>query len=577
MKRVKGGGNGRGRKPSAKPLWTRPEGRHLLLLARCVLATVAYGYSSGALTAQATHEAPASGSIAQTPSGRGPPKVTHDELPVEPEAHRPQPGAHRPHPVAHRPQPEAHRPQPETHRPQREEALQQWLHHLHDTLLIPPGAVAVALEPLDQPVRSATVQATLPALRWMHRADEAMHPASTIKLLTSLAALELLGPARRWHTEWRSTALPRAGVLDGDLVMRGAGDPKFLIEDLRAVISALREAGLRELRGDLLLDGVLYDPAVTETAPLDGDALQPYNVAPMAAELNFRATRLAWGTEAAVQADPPLSGFRWVDRLARPTGPCRDASVSFRLEGVRFARELLVEGRWPKACGRGERHVALGDPEEFAEALFRAAWTAQGGVWVGSARRSDGAAAAAPHLLVRWESRHNLVDVVHDVNKRSNNLLSRHLWLQLSAGDGQPATVRASTDRVVRWLESHGVKLVSLRVDNGSGLSRLERVSARDLNRILRLALELPSADLFRDSLPLAGVDGTMERRITEQGFRGRLWLKTGSLQEVRALSGYVEARSGNRYALSLMIQHPRVPAARQAIDALLRIIVAAG
>ncbi|MBM3380704.1 MAG: D-alanyl-D-alanine carboxypeptidase/D-alanyl-D-alanine-endopeptidase, partial [Betaproteobacteria bacterium] len=75
----------------------------------------------------------------------------------------------------------------------------------------------------------------------------------------------------------------------------------------------------------------------------------------------------------------------------------------------------------------------------------------------------------------------------------------------------------------------------------------------------------------------LAGVDGTMERRITEQGFRGRLWLKTGSLNEVRALSGYVEARSGTRYALSLLINHPKAPAARQAIDALLRIIVAAG
>jgi D-alanyl-D-alanine carboxypeptidase/D-alanyl-D-alanine-endopeptidase (penicillin-binding protein 4) len=121
------------------------------------------------------------------------------------------------------------------------------------------------------------------------------------------------------------------------------------------------------------------------------------------------------------------------------------------------------------------------------------------------------------------------------------------------------------------------VNLASLTVENGSGLSRLERISARDLNRILRLAQELPSAELFRDSLPLAGVDGTMERRITEQGFRGRLWLKTGSLNEVRALSGYVDARSGTRYALSLMINHPRAQAARQAIDTLLRIIVAAG
>jgi D-alanyl-D-alanine carboxypeptidase/D-alanyl-D-alanine-endopeptidase (penicillin-binding protein 4) len=495
---------------------------------------------------------------------------------------------------------------------ERESALQQWLSHLAQSLQIPASAVGLALEPLGVPVGGAAQQAGSQPLRWMHRADEAMNPASTIKLLTSLAALELLGPGLRWKTEWRTNAPMRGESIDGDLVLRGSGDPKFLIEDLRAVIAALRGSGLRELRGDLVLDGALYEPGVSETAPIDGDAFQPYNVAPMAADLNFRATRLAWGGDAPILADPPLSGFQWVNRLAKPAGPCRDASVAFRLEGARAARELIVEGRWPRACGRGERYVAFADPVEFAEALFRAEWSAQGGIWIGSARRSDGAARTAPHLLLRWESRHTLLEVVQDVNKRSNNLLARHLWLQLSAGivppalafasptavtasptavtaspasvnasptavTASPAAVNASTERVAGWLASRGVKLASLTVENGSGLSRLERISARDLNRILRLAQELPSAELFRDSLPLAGVDGTMERRITEQGFRGRLWLKTGSLNEVRALSGYVDARSGTRYALSLMINHPRAQAARQAIDTLLRIIVAAG
>lgn len=488
---------------------------------------------------------------------------------------------------------------------EREAALQQWLSHLAQSLQIPGSAVGLALEPLGMPVGNTAPQAGSQPLRWLHRADEAMNPASTIKILTSLAALELLGPGLRWKTEWRTNAPLRGESIDGDLVLRGSGDPKFLIEDLRAVIAALRALGLRELRGDLLLDGALYEPGVSEVAPIDGDVFQPYNVAPMAADLNFRATRLAWGGDAPLLADPPLSGFQWVDRLAKPAGPCRDASVAFRLEGFRSARELIVEGRWPRACGRGERYVAIADPAEFAEALFRAEWAAQGGVWTGGARRSDGAARTAPHLLLRWESRHTLLEVVQDVNKRSNNLLARHLWLQLSAGgvspaapsgqpaapsgqpaapngwpaavSGRPAAVSASTERVAGWLAGRGVKLTSLTVENGSGLSRLERISARDLNRILRLAQELPSAEAFRDSLPLAGVDGTMERRITEQGFRGRLWLKTGSLNEVRALSGYVEARSGTRYALSLLINHPKAPAARQAIDALLRIIVAAG
>lgn len=459
---------------------------------------------------------------------------------------------------------------------EREAALHQWLANLQQTLQIPPDAVSLALEPLAASQESKVSKDAPPPLRWLHRADEPMNPASAIKLLSSLAALELLGPSFRWTTEWRTSTVPQAEVL-ADLVMRGSGDPKFLIEDLREVIASLRAAGLRALRGDLLLDGALYEPSVSEAPPIDGDPMQPYNVAPMAADLNFRATRLAWGGEAPLLADPPLAGIRLVDRLVHTAGPCRDASPAFRLEGLRPARELIVEGRWPRSCGRAERYVALGDPAEFAEALFRAEWNAQGGTWSGVARRVDGTAASAPHLLLRWESRHALADVVQDVNKRSNNLLARHLWLQLSAGEGVPASVDRSTAKVEQWLASRGLKLASLRVENGSGLSRLERISARDLNQVLRLALESPSASVFRDSLPVAGVDGTMERRITEQGFRGRLWLKTGSLNEVRALSGYVEARSGRRYVLSLILNHPRVPAARQAIDALLRIIVAVG
>jgi len=490
-----------------------------------------------------------------------------------------------------------------------DQSLEQWLDHVERSLHLPRSAIGLMLEPIDmaraerQSLSSTSVKGLpagegyqspreqrfpgrtkpqrLPsqALRWQHRANEAMNPASTIKLLTSFAALQLLGPEFRWKTSWRASALPQEGVLSSDLIMRGSGDPKLLIEDLRTLITALRRAGLHEIRGDLLLDASLYAVDVSDAPPIDGDWQQPYNVAPLSTELNFRSFKLAWGGGQNPSIDPPLAGLDVVDRLKKPRAACKDASASFQFESDSRVetRRLVSEGRWPTACGRGERYIAYPDAIEFADRLFRAAWLEQGGIWHGRARRVDGAAVSAPIEILLWTSSANLLDVVMDVNKLSNNLLSRHLWLQLSAREASPASVEASLARLRAWLQSQRLSLPSLVIENGSGLSRNERISPRDMTQILQLAQRLPIGASYQESLPVAGVDGTMKSRLTEPGFRGHLWLKTGTLNEVSAIAGYIEARSGQRYTITLMINHPRAAAARQAVDKLLRVIVATG
>jgi len=463
-------------------------------------------------------------------------------------------------------------------------ALNQWLDHVEKSLQIPPSAIGLILEPIH--TGNPGLQQRFPGqrtpFRWQHRADEAMNPASTIKLLTSFAALQLLGPDFRWTTRWRTTAQPQKDILHGDLVMQGGGDPKLLIEDLRAIAAALKSKGLQDIRGDLLLDASLYAAEVTQALPLDGEWQQPYNVAPIATDLNFRAVKLSWGAAQQPTLDPPLEGLELVDRLRKPNAACKDAAFSFHFEpefaGVGApARKLVLEGQWPLSCGRGERYIAYPEPVEFAERLFRAAWLEQGGRWQGHARRADGAAAAAPFELLRWTSTSSLQEVVMDVNKLSNNLLARHLWLQLSAHGSAPASVQASWEQLRHWLHNQRITLPSLLIENGSGLSRHERISPRDLNQILQLVQRLPIASMYQDSLPLAGIDGTMKARLNEPGLRGQLWLKTGTLNQVRALAGYIEARSGQRYSFTLMINHPKAGAARPAVDNLLRVIVATG
>ena len=118
----------------------------------------------------------------------------------------------------------------------------------------------------------------------------AFKPASVMKLLTTHVALSVMGPEHRWVTAVHLDGELREGVLRGNLVLRGGGDPKLVIEDLTELISRIRAAGLREIRGDLVIDDGLFDLAADRSAPIDGDASQPYNVGPHAALMNFKAT-----------------------------------------------------------------------------------------------------------------------------------------------------------------------------------------------------------------------------------------------------------------------------------------------
>ncbi|MBN9460030.1 MAG: D-alanyl-D-alanine carboxypeptidase/D-alanyl-D-alanine-endopeptidase, partial [Burkholderiales bacterium] len=308
-----------------------------------------------------------------------------------------------------------------------------------------------------------------------HDAERPLNPASTIKLLTTYAALTLLGPDYRWRTEARLKGLLQGGVLRGDLILRGGGDPKLVIEDLTEFIARMRAAGLEEIDGDLVIDDAIFDAGPGSVEDFDGDPSQPYNVRPFGALMNFKAVQVLVrpnGTGAGLAFDPPLADVAIDDRVRLLGGPCRHGASGLTVrDGEGGAAGVRISGSYSRACGEQGAFVAVLDHRRFIHGLFKAAWQAAGGRWTGRTRIERGASTGEPWLV--WTSPRTLADVVHDINKFSNNVMTRQLMLQMASEAGaRPATL-ADARRVVRaWLAAQGLAFPELVLDNGAGLSR---------------------------------------------------------------------------------------------------------
>lgn len=415
-----------------------------------------------------------------------------------------------------------------------------------------------------------------PMLRVMHQAERPFNPASTMKLVTTHAALAMLGPGYRWTTRFLTTGPIRDGVLQGDLILQGGGDPHLVIEDLHALMADLRAQGLTTIRGDLVVDDARFAVGPTDGEAFDGDASQAYNVRPWAALTNFKASKLVIDPKKRQLAlEPPLADVQLRYEVKVLKGRCRTGGTRLGVQdGATAAGRpvVSVNGTQVRACGSQQFYAAMLDHQQFLHGIFKAAWKDMGGQFTGRTRIQPGAAARGRPLYA-WQSTLDLGEVVHHINKFSNNVMTRMLLLEMAAASGQGAL---PPDRAGQWLHQwyrgQGLALPSLVMENGSGLSRQARISAGDMVTLLARAASSPTAPWFEDSLPVVGIDGTMKTRLRMDPVAGQAQIKTGTLQDVRAIAGYVTAASGRRYALSLMI-NGKYPAERalHAQDELLR------
>jgi D-alanyl-D-alanine carboxypeptidase/D-alanyl-D-alanine-endopeptidase (penicillin-binding protein 4) len=363
-----------------------------------------------------------------------------------------------------------------------------------------------------------------------------------------------------------------ADVLRGDLVIEGSGDPRFAHEDLWRLLTRLRALGLREIRGQLVLDRRLFRVEPQDPAAFDGRPERAYNASPDALLLDAKAITLllqprSIGQTAQVASEPVLTGFS-VEPPMTIDGPCngvRDQlQPKFSPQGLRFG------GGLPLSCGERELsfHLYTLDHRQYFGAVFRALWSQLGGTLSGNV--IDGELRSDARELTQWVSA-PLASQLRDINKFSNNVMARNLLLSLAARRGDaPASSSAAVIRVVEWMKTTGLDSSTLVLQNGSGLAREEKLSAAALAAVLQRAWQQPTMPEFVASLPVAGVDGTMAKRFDGSPLKGRAHIKTGSLDDVASIAGYVTARSGKRLAVVAMINHPKANEARAAFDQLL-------
>lgn len=407
-------------------------------------------------------------------------------------------------------------------------------------------------------------------------ADISMNPASTMKLFTTYAALELLGPNFRWRTAFFTDGEVKDGVVHGNLYLKGGGDPKLNMERLWLLLRELRNNGVKAVTGDLILDGSYFNMP-EEKVFLDdsSESYRPYLVSPDSLLINFKVIRIISHTDnqkVQIVVDPPLKDVRVVNNLQiiKPKAKGRCPTIpDIEYNPVTQANgtvTLGISGNIVEDC-TVQKYISLFDHDRYAINIVRSFWQELGGKISGTDKIGK-MPKDAKLLAAVWSP--DLVEVIRDINKFSNNTMAKQLFLTIGARN------RKATDQddaiaayrtIYEWLIGKGVNPDELKMENGSGLSREERITAREMSNMLKMAWESPYSAEFISSMPIIGVDGTMYKRLRKTPLRGKGHIKTGTLNNVRAIAGYIRDKNNDTWAVVAILNHSKPWGASQVLD----------
>ena len=429
--------------------------------------------------------------------------------------------------------------------------LPQPVRHILDIRKVPHDSLSIYVQDVD----SGEV-----VLSW--KDDVPRNPASTMKLLTTLVGLDTLGPNYRWTTDIFALGELEDGRLAGDLLIRGHGDPFLVTERVWQMLRLVRQAGIHAIDGNLLLDDSYFEVPEYDPSEFDRQPLRAYNVGPNALLMNFKVVRYWFEPDhdrdaVRVWVDPPLENLRVENRLALRRGYCGGYQRGITITANEAIDKMIFSGRFPTGCKSYAMDRTALSHNEFAYGLFTSVWRESGGEFKGGWMNAKAPEDAEPIVSFRSLP---LAEIISRVNKNSNNVMARHILYTLSAEVlGAPGTESGGRKVVENWLADTGIEFPTLRLDNGAGLSREARVSAREFGALLELAWQKPYMPEYLASMAVSGLDGTLRRRFDDEQLTGQAHLKTGSLDHVSAIAGYLQAESGRRFSVVMLHNHDDV------------------
>lgn len=388
-----------------------------------------------------------------------------------------------------------------------------------------------------------------------YNAHKAMTPASVIKVVTTYASILNLGFDYRWPTQFYTTGILKNGVLHGDLIVKGFGDPTLSSDDLPEIINEISKRGIRKIGGSILIDRSYFKVGNKDNSGFDENIYSPYNAMPDAMMFNERISTIcvAPNKNRVIQKSVDYS-YKIVNHLQRINVPCegRYSWPIVKIDKTETVPSVLLHGKISQRCGERKISQVITKPYKsfyyaLKDALLKKGIKVQGGLKLEKVPSSA-------HILFTHYSQ-SLEEIVSTTAKDSNNLYARHLLLLLGAKMyGAPATLSKGRSAIVNILKSKKtLHNEVLQIDNGSGLSRISKLNAKLLSDVLEGAYE-KYGERWRDTLSVAGIDGTIKRRFGGTIVSKHAWMKTGTLKRVKNIAGYVKNRAGKLYNVVILV-----------------------
>ena len=392
------------------------------------------------------------------------------------------------------------------------------------------------------------------------------NPASSIKVITTFAALELLGPTYTWQTNFYLDGTLTDGTLDGNLIMQGGGDPFLVREAFWHILFTLQAKGLKHIKGDFLIDDGEFEDETGSPGDFDKRPYRAYNVFPDAALVNFQAHQFNFVPQKNglhIYADPPAATMKIINKVKLIKGRCRGMYRHLKHNISRQGDNTVVtfSGDYPRSCGDQHLLRTMVPNDQYIYGVFKSLWENMGGTITGKVGKTS-INGKKPFYVATSRP---LSEIITYINKYSNNVMARQLLLTIGKEKLESENKEGKGSKILgrqaikEWLLTIGIPAPELVLDNGSGLSRKARVSVTTMGKLLEHAYKSPYQPEFMASLPMVGVDGTARKRLNGKIPAGKIRIKTGLINGVRAMAGYVQSASNKRYVVVALQNHPGI------------------